>query len=37
MGFNPFRQHDKSTVDYVIVAVFLVITTVVVLWAVLGG
>lgn len=37
VGFNPFRRQDKTTVDVIIVAVFLVIIVLVVLWAILGG
>jgi hypothetical protein len=33
MGFNPFRQHRRSPVDYVLVAVALVVTLTLVLWA----
>ena len=33
MGFNPFRQHRKSSFDYVLVAAALVIALALVLWA----
>jgi hypothetical protein len=33
MGYNPFRPHRTSRADYVIVAVALVVTLVLVLWA----
>jgi hypothetical protein len=36
VGFNPFRQQDKSTLDVLIVAIFLCVTLGVVLWALLG-
>jgi hypothetical protein len=36
MGFNPFRDHERSTLDIVLVVVFLVITAAVVAWALLG-
>lgn len=36
MGFNPFRDHDRSTLDTVLVVVFVVITAAVVAWAFLG-
>jgi len=36
VGFNPFRQQDKTRTDIVVVAAFLVITLLVVAWAVLG-
>jgi hypothetical protein len=37
MGFNPFRQQDKTATDVVIVAIFMVIIVIVLLWAFLGG
>jgi len=36
VGFNPFRQQDKTTTDVVIVAVFVVIIVAVVVWAFVG-
>jgi hypothetical protein len=36
VGFNPFRQQDKTTADVAIVVVFVVLTVVVVLWALFG-
>jgi hypothetical protein len=33
MGFNPFRPQRRSPFDYVLVAVAVVISTVLVLWA----
>ena len=36
MGFNPFRDHDRSVLDIVLVVVFLVVTAAVVAWALLG-
>ena len=37
VGFNPFRQQDKTRTDVLIVITFLVITLLVVVWAVVGG
>jgi hypothetical protein len=37
VGFNPFRQQDKTATDVVIVAIFLAIIVTVVLWAFLGS
>jgi diacylglycerol kinase len=36
VGFNPFRQQDKTATDVVIVAVFIVIIVAVVVWAFVG-
>lgn len=36
MGFNPFRDQDRTTLDIVIVVLFVIITAVVVGWALLG-
>jgi hypothetical protein len=36
VGFNPFRQQDRTATDVVIVAVFMVIIVAVVLWAFVG-
>jgi hypothetical protein len=36
VGFNPFRQQDKTTLDVVIVAIFLCVIIGFVLWASLG-
>jgi len=33
VGFNPFRQHRRSPVDYVLVAAALVVTLALLLWA----
>jgi hypothetical protein len=33
MGFNPFRQHHRSPVDYVLLAAALVAVLALVLWA----
>ena len=33
MGLNPFRQQRRRTSDYVLVAVTLAVTLVLVLWA----
>ena len=37
VGFNPFRQQDKTRTDLIVVITFLVITLAVVLWAFVGG
>jgi hypothetical protein len=36
MGFNPFREQRRTTVDVVLVVVFLVITAALVAWGFLG-
>ena len=36
MGFNPFRAQRRSTGDYVMVAVAVVVCVLLVAWAVLG-
>ena len=36
MGFNPFRNQDRTTLDLVIVVAFVIITATVVGWALLG-
>jgi hypothetical protein len=33
VGFNPFRQHHRSPVDYVVLAAALVAVVVLLLWA----
>lgn len=33
MGFNPFRPHRTSATDYALVAIALVLTLLLVLWA----
>jgi hypothetical protein len=33
VGFNPFRQHRRSPVDYVLVAAALTAVLVLLLWA----
>lgn len=33
MGYNPFRPHRTSRADYVIVAAALIVTLLLVLWA----
>ena len=37
VGFNPFRQQEKTRTDLIVVITFLVITLAVVLWAFVGG
>lgn len=34
VGFNPFREHDKSTFDVVMVVLALLATIAVIAWAV---
>jgi len=36
VGFNPFRKQRKTTVDVVIVAVFIAIIVALVAWGFLG-
>jgi len=36
MGFNPFRAQRRSTGDYVMVAVAVLVCVLLVAWAVLG-
>ena len=36
MGFNPFRAQRRSTADYVMVAVAVVVCVLLVAWAVFG-
>jgi hypothetical protein len=36
MGFNPFRDQERTTFDIVLVIVFVIITAAVVGWALLG-
>lgn len=36
MGFNPFRDQDRTTLDVAIVVLFVIVTAVVVGWALLG-
>ena len=36
MGFNPFREQERSVLDIVIVVLALLATVAVILWAVLG-
>lgn len=37
MGMNPFRPHQRSLADYVMVVAALVVCTALVAWAFLGG
>ncbi len=37
MGFNPFRRHHRSTLDVAVMIATLVVTAVLVVWAVGGG
>jgi hypothetical protein len=36
MGFNPFREQDKSTLDVLLVVVFVLIIAALVTWGFLG-
>jgi len=36
MGFNPFRQQDKSLLDIALVVGFIALTLAVVAWAFFG-
>jgi len=36
VGLNPFRQQRRSPADYVLVAAAVVVTLLLVLWALLG-
>jgi hypothetical protein len=36
VGFNPFRQQDRSVVDIALVVGTIVVTLALVLWALLG-
>jgi hypothetical protein len=37
VGFNPFRQKDKTMTDVVLVVGFMLLTLLVVGWALFGG
>jgi hypothetical protein len=37
MGFNPFRDHERSTADLVALVVALVATFAVLAWAIFSG
>ena len=37
MGMNPFRPHQRSMADYVMVAAALIVCVLLVLWAFFGG
>jgi hypothetical protein len=36
MGFNPFSDQDRTALDVAIVVIFVIITVVVVGWALFG-
>jgi hypothetical protein len=36
VGLNPFRQQRRSPADYVLVAAAVIVTLLLVLWALLG-
>jgi Tfp pilus assembly protein FimT len=37
VGFNPFREHDKSTLDIMLVVIALLAIVAVISWAIFGG
>jgi hypothetical protein len=37
VGFNPFREHDRSAADIVMVVLALVATILVIGWAIFSG
>jgi hypothetical protein len=37
MGFNPFREHEKTALDVVMVALAVAATIGVIAWAILSG
>ncbi len=37
MGFNPFREHERSVLDIVLVAAAVAVTVGLVGWALFGG
>jgi len=37
MGFNPFREHERSFLDIFLVVAALAVTAAVVAWAIFGG
>jgi hypothetical protein len=37
VGFNPFREHDKSVIDIVMVVVAILAGLAAIAWAVLAG
>lgn len=37
MGFNPFREHQKTALDIALVIGALVLTAGAIVWAVAGG
>lgn len=37
VGFNPFREHEKTTLDIVLVVVALLAIVAVIAWAVFSG
>lgn len=36
VGFNPFREHEKSALDIIMVVVAILATLAVIAWAILG-
>jgi hypothetical protein len=36
VGFNPFREHEKSALDIAMVVVAVLATLAVIAWAILG-
>lgn len=37
MGFNPFREHEKTTLDIVMVVFAILATLAVIAWAIFSG
>jgi len=37
VGFNPFRDHEKSALDIVLVVATVLVTIAVIAWAVFSG
>jgi hypothetical protein len=37
VGFNPFREHDRSALDIVLVVITLLAIVAVISWAIFGG
>jgi hypothetical protein len=37
VGFNPFREHEKSALDIVLVVLALLATLAVLAWAIFSG
>lgn len=37
MGFNPFREHEKTVLDVVMILLALIATVAVIAWALFAG